>query len=238
MSAMTMMTFGDLDLAVIDPHERDTEYIYDEIFQQRIYDHANFRVAANATILDVGANIGLYSIWAAREYKPAAIFAYEASPVTFGYLADNVGHHVDRDTIAVQCINRAVSSSLGAELVLRQAPLVSGISTLLDETKVPWVRDLQQSGDLTSHKTMSTTISDELERTETARVDILKIDVEGHFMEVLAGISETDFDRIANIVLEADYLDVLQLSEERICQFLRARRYATQVRDQTIYAWR
>jgi hypothetical protein len=49
---------------------------------------------------------------------------------------------------------------------------------------------------------------------------------------------EAEFDRIANIVLEADYLDVLQLSEERICEFLRARCYATEVCDQTIYGWR
>jgi len=238
MTSVTRMTFGDLDLAVIDPHERDTDYIYDEIFNQRIYDHAKFRLPANATILDVGANIGLYSIWAAREYKPAAIFAYEASPVTFSYLVENVGRHIDKGMTKVQCVNRAVSSLPGVELVLKQAPLVSGISTILDETKVAWIRDLQISGDVVSHKTMSTTVSDELARNVSARVDILKIDVEGHFMEVLAGISEADFDRIANIVLEADYLDVLQLSEERICEFLRARRYATEVCDQTIYAWR
>ena len=46
MSALTRMTFGDLDLAVIDPHARDTDYIYDEIFARRIYDHPKLRVPA------------------------------------------------------------------------------------------------------------------------------------------------------------------------------------------------
>jgi FkbM family methyltransferase len=235
---MARMTFGDLDLAVIDPHERDTNYIYEEIFKQRIYHHSKFRIPANATIMDVGANIGLYSIWAAREYNPAAIFTYEASPVTFRYLIDNVSRHIDKGNIEVRCVNRAVSSAPGLELILKQAPLVSGISTMLDATKVTWVRDLQDAGDLVSHKTISTTVSAEIAKNGSARIDILKIDVEGHFMEVLAGISEADFERIGNIVLEADYLDVLQLSEERICAFLGAKGYTTEARDLTVYAWR
>ena len=237
-AAMTRMALGNLDLSVIDPHERDTDYIYDEIFNRRIYSHARFRVPANATIFDVGANIGLYSIWAAREYKPAAIFAYEASPVTFSYLVDNVGRQVDKGATDIQCVSRAVSSRSGMGLVLKQSPLVSGISTMLDETKLPWVRELQLSGDLVSHKTMSTTISDEMASNGIARIDLLKIDVEGHFMEVLAGISAADFDRIGNIVLEVEYLDVLQITEEQICDFLRARRYTTEIDSQTIYAWR
>ena len=237
MTQMSRLTVGDLDLSVIDPHERDTRYIYDEIFVEGIYDNANFRISPNATIMDVGANIGLYSIWVARRYEPAAIFAYEASPVTFGYLVDNVGRHVDQRMTRATCVNRAVSSRPGLELVLKQAPLVSGISTVLDEASVPWARQLRSSGELTLHKTISTTVSEELARNAIGRVGILKIDVEGHFMEVLAGISPADFGRIANIVLEADYLDVLGLSLEQICAFLRERDYAIEVRDQTIYAW-
>jgi len=237
-TAMTRMTFGDLDLAVIDPHQRDTDYIYDEIFTRQIYAHAKFRVGAGATILDVGGNIGLYSIWAARTYKPAAIYTYEASPVTYRYLVDNIGRHVDKAVTAVHCVNRAVSRRSGEELVLRQAPLVSGISTMLDPSQVPWVRELESSGELVSHKTVTTTVSDELAKNAIARVDLLKIDVEGHFMEVLAGISDADFGRIANIVLEADYLEALHLTEAQVCAFLEARGYATEVSELTIYAWR
>ena len=57
---MQRMTFGDLDLAVIDPHERDTRYIYDEIFVSQIYDYPEMRIPKHPVIMDVGANIGLY----------------------------------------------------------------------------------------------------------------------------------------------------------------------------------
>ncbi|MFZ4809210.1 MAG: FkbM family methyltransferase [Hyphomicrobiaceae bacterium] len=237
-TTMTRMTFGGLDLAVIDPHERDTDYIYDEIFTRRIYAHSKFRIPSGGTILDVGGNIGLYSIWAAREYKPSAIYSYEASPVTYRYLVDNVGRHVDKAVTAVHCVNRAVSRRADVELVLRQAPLVSGISTMLDPSQVPWVRDLEAAGHLVSHTTLTTTVSAELARHAIARVDLLKIDVEGHFMEVLGGISDADFGRIANIVLEADYLEALELIEAQVCAFLEARGYTTEASELTIYAWR
>lgn len=238
MPLKTRMTFGELDLAVIDPHARDTDYIYDEIFAQRIYAHPKFHVPPGATIFDVGSNIGLFSIWAAREYTPEAIFAFEASPATYAYLADNTARLIDKSKTCVHCINRAVSNESGKELILRQAPFVSGISTMLDETKVPWVRDLQKSGDLVMHKTMTATISDMMAKHGLQRIDMLKIDVEGHFMEVLAGIGDADFARIGNIVLEADYLEALDLTEAAICDFLSAKGFATEARDLTVYAWR
>jgi len=57
---MQRMTFGDLDLAVIDPHERDTRYIYDEIFVSQIYDHPEMRIPKHPVIMDVGSNIGIW----------------------------------------------------------------------------------------------------------------------------------------------------------------------------------
>jgi len=41
---MKHLTLGGLDLAVIDPHERDTRYIYDEIFVDQIYFHPEMRL--------------------------------------------------------------------------------------------------------------------------------------------------------------------------------------------------
>jgi hypothetical protein len=53
---------GDLDLSVIDPFERTTQYIYDEIFAGATYDHPHIKLPERATIIDVGANIGLFTI--------------------------------------------------------------------------------------------------------------------------------------------------------------------------------
>ena len=231
----------DLDLTVTDPLERTTRYIYDEIFVGRTYDHPRIKLPERATIIDVGANIGLFAIWAAREYRPNTILAYEASPITIACLVENVARNIDGHVTATTCINLAVSREADRELVLHQPPWVAGLSTILDGKTLPWIDELRDKGELWTHKVASTTISRELAVHGLAVVDLLKIDVEGHFMEVLDGIAPADWAKLRNIALEAEYAETLGHSRESICALLRDRGYTVEAQDAAqimIYAWR
>ena len=238
---MRRLRLGDLDIATRDVFDHDPKYVYDEIFVGAAYDHPKIRLPEQAVIMDVGANVGFYSIWAARKYRPRAIFAYEASPSTFECLADNAARLVNADVTAVSCFNLAVSREAGRELVLHQPPWNSGLSTLVDGSKLPWVGELSDKGELITHKVRSTTVSHEMARHGLASLDLLKIDVEGHFIEVLEGIAATDFARVRNIVLEAEYADELGHTRESLAAMLRERGYTVDAKDAAqimIYAWR
>lgn len=235
---MQRMKFGDLDLSVIDPHRRDTQYIYDEIYVAGIYRDPRLQVAAGGTIIDVGANIGLFSIWAHQHYRPRDIHAFEASPQTFAYLEDNTRRLIDPGVTRMHAVNRAVASTAGVTLTLNQSPLVSGISTLLDKSKVPWVQQLSDSGEIVTHTVTTTTVSARIARHEIAVIDLLKIDVEGYFMEVLRGIDAADFAKIRNIVIEIDYATEAGASPDDVARFLAARGFVTDCIDLTFYAWR
>ena len=232
------MTFGDLELCVIDPHERDTRYIYDEIFVSRIYDHPELRVPQSPVIVDVGANIGLYSVWAHRRYQPSEIYCYEASPQTFPYLEDNTKRLIDGETTKVCTFNCALASASGKTLTLHQSPLVSGISTLLDKSKVQWVQQLSASGELITHEVVTSTLSDEMAANRISAVDILKVDVEGFLMEVLKGIAESDFQRIRNIVMEIDYSAEAEIAPRDLEKALALHGYRSDYNEGTFYAWR
>ena len=232
---------ADLDLAVTDPLERTTQYIYDEIFVGRTYEHPHIKLSERPVIIDVGANIGLFAIWAAREYRPATILAYEASPTTHECLIENVACHVDSKVTDIICVNRAVSREAGRDLVLHQPPWVAGLSTILDGATLPWIDDLRAKGELYTHTVRSTTISHEMARHGLATVDFLKIDVEGHFMEVLEGIAPADMAKVRNIVLEAEYAETLGHSGDSLCAMLRDRGFTVEAQDAAqimIYAWR
>lgn len=232
---------ADLDLTVTDPLERTTKYIYDEIFVGRTYEHPQIKLPERPTIIDVGANIGLFAIWAAREHHPRTILAYEASPTTHECLIENVARHVDSKVTGMACVNLAVSREADRELVLHQPPWVSGLSTILDGSTLPWIDELRHKGELHTHKVRSTTISREIARHGLAAVDLLKIDVEGHFMEVLEGIAPADTAKVRNIVLEAEYVETLGHSGDSICAMLREKGYSVEAQDAAqimIYAWR
>ena len=241
MAAMKRMRLGDLDISHHDVHEHDPQYIYDEIFVGNCYDHPHMRLPARPVIMDVGANVGFYSIWAARKYQPRLLLAYEASPTTYECTVDNVARHVDAKVTTATCFNRAVSREAGKELVLNQPPWNSGFSTLVDGLKLAWVDELRAKGELITHKVQSTTISHEIALHGLAAVDLLKIDVEGHFVEVLEGIVAADLPKVRNIVLEAEYADELGHSRESLCQRLRGMGYSVEAKDAAqimIYAWR
>jgi FkbM family methyltransferase len=234
---------GGLDLDVTDPHERTTQYIYDEIFDGRTYAHPMIKLPQNATIIDVGANIGLFAIWAAREHRPKSILAYEASPSTYECLVENVARNIDVSTTGttVTSVNLAVSREAGRELTLHQPPYVAGLSTILDGKTLPWIDELRAKNELYMHKVQSTTISHEMATRNLASVDLLKIDVEGHFMEVLEGIAPADFAKVRNIILEAEYVETLGHSRDVLAGMLRSKGYTVEAQDAAqvmLYAWR
>jgi transposase len=87
----------------------------------------------------------------------------------------------------------------------------------------------------------STTISHEITKHKLATVDLLKVDVEGHFMEVLEGIADADFPMIKNIILEAEYSEKLGHTRDGLADMLRAKGYTVDAQDAAqimIYAWR
>jgi FkbM family methyltransferase len=234
---------GGLDLDVTDPLERTTQYIYDEIFEGRTYAHPNIKLPERATIIDVGANIGLFAMWAAREYRPKTILAYEASPTTHECLIENVARNIDaaQSGTTTTSVNLAVSREAGRELTLHQPPWVAGLSTILDAKALPWIDELRGKNELYVHKVQSTTISREIATRELVSVDLLKIDVEGHFMEVLEGIAPADFARVRNIVLEAEYVETLGHTRDSLADMLRSKGYTVAAEDAAqvmIYAWR
>jgi FkbM family methyltransferase len=232
---------GDLDLDVTDPLEQTTRYIYDEIFEGKTYEHPNIKLPERSTIIDVGANIGLFAIWAARKHRPKTILAYEASPTTNECLVENVARNIDGGVTTTTCVNRAVSSVADRELTLHQPPWVAGLSTILDGKTLPWIDELRGKQELYTHKVQSTTISREIATRGLASVDLLKIDVEGHFMEVLEGIAAADTAKIRNIVLEAEYAESLGHSRESLSALLEGMGYTVEAQDAAqimIYAWR
>jgi FkbM family methyltransferase len=241
---MRRITLGTLDLSTIDEDDPDTEYIYNEVFGARIYDFRQIRLPDRPTIMDVGANIGLYAIWAQQRYQPRAIYCYEASPRTFVCLADNARRLIRPDVTEIFACNQAIAATHGETLLLSQSTKVPGISTLFDRSRVSWVEQAAANRQLEVHEVVTSTVSAEIEAQQLAAVDILKIDVEGYFMEVLKGIAPEHLPKIRNIVMEVDYLPETGIRPDDVEDLLKAMGYSTDCLDRsqrnnlTFYAWR
>jgi natural product biosynthesis luciferase-like monooxygenase protein/FkbM family methyltransferase len=72
--------------------DRQLAMMYKEIMERRIYFRHGISVPENALILDIGANVGAFSIDVSREHPDATIIAFEPIPQIFSALKKNFEH--------------------------------------------------------------------------------------------------------------------------------------------------
>jgi FkbM family methyltransferase len=123
--------------------------------------------------LDIGANIGLFSILMARNNSTIKVHAFE--PIPLNACLFEASLHLN-DIESVKLNRCCVGNSVGdVEFSLATD---SAYSSLHDTGRSPELKKI---------KTSITTLDDYIEGNEIERIDIIKIDVEGAEMLVLEG---------------------------------------------------
>ncbi|HEU5092842.1 MAG TPA: FkbM family methyltransferase, partial [Nitrospira sp.] len=166
-------------------------------------------VADGAVVLDLGANIGTFAVYAGTTAKRVTVYAYEPMSEFYRLLQDNIRLNHLED--AVRCFNRAVSSdSSERELV------VSGPKVFFP-TFFP--QDRENSG--SAVRVQCTTLAEIIDTNKLQRFDLLKMDCEGDEYDILYATPKAYFDRIAEIRLEYHNLAGERRNVDSLTDFLR-----------------
>lgn len=187
---------------------------YSEIFQQRGYLRDGITVGDGDTVIDVGANIGLFSLFVKGVAPGATVFAFEPAPETFGLLQANIAAH-GLDVSAEAC---ALSAADG-EAAFFHYPGMSVNSGLhadpeadLETTRRMILTRAGDSAELAAElsaqfaverfRCRTRRLSSFIDEAGLSRIDLLKIDVEKAEAEVLAGIEAAHWPIIWQVVVE------------------------------------
>jgi len=133
--------------------------------------------------LDIGANIGFYSLFAAQRVGPTGrVFSFEPDPMTF----ESLDRSVRRNGFGwVTCVNAALSDREGEMPFFTVAD--GSAHSLVAETPT-------RAGRYSGQVPVRVTRLDDLTRDGTvspSRIDLIKIDVEGEEARTVAGLKET-----------------------------------------------
>lgn len=133
------------------------------------------------TLLDIGANIGAFSISAARRWPRARITAFEPEASNFAMLERNLAHA--GVTAAVSPVRAAMWAPNVAELTVTDDGAGS-------------VTSVQGDGDTVPTVTLDAVVAG------CGHVDLAKIDIEGAEVDVLLGAAPDTMRQISRIIGE------------------------------------
>jgi FkbM family methyltransferase len=151
------------------------------------YAHAGFTPRPGDRVIDVGANVGVFSLWAQRH--GATVFAYEPSPLTFSFLVTNTRG------LTIKPIHAAVVGELASDD--RNIRLYLHDERSTRNTLLPI--EIEDGTELTQSVLVpACTLSEAL----AEGCDLLKIDVEGSEYEMLAHTPVDVLRRATRIVIE------------------------------------
>lgn len=165
-------------------------------------------VPPGGVFIDVGANLGYYSLLASSWVGDAGrVVAFEPLAQTFSRLLRNIEMNRARNVVPLRL---ACAASAGARRMLTFAD--SGWSHLATEGT-------------DGEQVEATTIDDTVESLNPGRVDVLKIDAEGADFDVLRGARHTLVHFRPTVLMETHHLQRFGATVEMVRDFLESLGY-------------
>src|SRR5205814_9356085 len=193
-------------LEIVHLNQYETDYVYKEVFEDRCYLRHGIRLRDGATVVDIGANIGLFSLFVMSRCVNPKIYAFEPAPAVYELLKANCDAYGSN----VRALNMGVSdrSKTATLTFYEKSSVFSGFhadetadreaiqavvrNTLRSETSVTGEAAEEYVSELTAdrlrrttHQCHMTSVSQIIREYGLAKIDLLKIDAEKSELDII-----------------------------------------------------
>jgi FkbH-like protein/FkbM family methyltransferase len=239
-------------LEIVHVNQYETDYVYKEIFEDQCYLRHGIRLQDGDTVVDIGANIGLFSLFVMSRCKNPKIYAFEPAPVVYEILKANCNAYGSN----VRAFNAGVSDKPKSAMFTfyEKSSVFSGFHPDATEDRKAIqtvVRNMLKTGSVAgetvekyvseltadrlrgrTHEVRLTSVSDIIRENQIDKIDLLKIDAEKSELDIIKGIEDRDWPKIDQIVIEIH--DPTHEAVKRIEDLLIAREYRCAVEQETL----
>jgi len=196
-------------ICVTNSNPMETELMYNEIFVNKHYMLGGITVDSGNMVIDIGANVGMFTMFLLRNFKGLCIHTIEPVPATYEILKHNLERYGDLGKVKTHKLAIGAHPDTETEIVVY--PNMTGNSTMFPETKKS-----QREGTSTMFSeeeneflytqiklsVRTTTLSSLINADAIDRIDLLKIDAEGSEVGILNGLEPQHWELIRQIAVE------------------------------------
>jgi amino acid adenylation domain-containing protein/FkbM family methyltransferase len=236
--------------AVAQLNKNETDFTYSELFGRQVYRRHGITFNDGDCIFDVGANIGLFLLFASLVCENPRLYCFEPNPTVFEILRANASLYgqgtrlfnfglSDENTQATFSFFSGFSILSGfyadgetekeavkMYMLNQRQTGVDGMDALVDEAD----EILEERFRAKTFTAQLRTLSSVIQEQGIERIDLLKINVEKSELYVLGGIEDGDWPKIKQIVAEVHTGPDL----EAILALLKGRGYDCVVEQDTL----
>lgn len=155
----------------------------------------------NSTIIDIGANIGAFSIYCTKHHENNKAYAFEPSTVNYQYLLENI--EINKLGSRIVPFKYAVGARNGKAMLTIQS--TSLFHSLYKIESDEGYAERSDEG-VNSEEVDCITLKDIIDLNQIERCDLLKLDCEGAEYDILYNLPVVYLGRIKRIAIECHKL--------------------------------
>jgi FkbM family methyltransferase len=190
------------------PPDEELLTLIEEVWIDERYLPGDFKPPCK-TVVDVGANVGVFTIWAARRLGARRILAIEPAPDTARQLRENLR----RNGVRAEVLQAAVGGASGERILYRRG--APGRDTLFST-------DNYASRFEALAPVRVLTLDEVVSSLQVKSCDLLKLDCEGAEYEILEASSEATLAKVRHLVAEY-HVGLNELGPEQLRRILERR---------------
>ncbi|HEX8353744.1 MAG TPA: amino acid adenylation domain-containing protein, partial [Pyrinomonadaceae bacterium] len=211
-------------MAVVHQNKNETDYLYEELFEKEVYVRHGISLPEDACVFDVGANIGLFTLFVSQRCPSGRVYAFEPITPIFETLRINAGLY--GSNVKLFPIGLSHEERTETFTYYPRYSMMSGLSAYADaedevEVIKRYIHNEGRAGSPDSEGLLEHAdeilagrfsfelcesrlrrLSDVIREEGVSHIDLLKVDVQRAELDVLRGLSADDWGKIRQVVME------------------------------------